>query len=622
MNHDGIGLRVSSGLLAVLGCLLVASPAFAAGGGLPTIVQDLSVSLLFAGAIAVVFARLRIPSIAAFILAGVLIGPNGVMLVTDPGNVEAIAQIGFVLLLFVIGLEIDVRAIMASGRSLIIAGVVQYPLTLLFGFLVTKLVIILGLGGILESSPFAPFYMGVAIAASSSLLVVKLFQEHFQLDTQPGRISLVILIFQDIWAIVVMLVLPSLANPDFMAILMSFVGIGLLLLIANFLARTVIRVAFTWIAKTPELILLGAVAWCFLLIAIGTNIDNATKLVGFNLHMAVGSGMAALIAGATVASLPFSHEIVAKVGLVRDFFVTLFFVALGIAMPKITGLEIPMLALFLGVLAILARQVVFFPLFYFLGIDQRAAQVSSVRLAQLSEFGLVIAYLALELGHINHEISSVIILAFVFTAILTTPLFKKAYDIYDWLAPTLTRLGFKEPEVSDETKEEVVLALLGIHRDASSFLYELRNKHPEVIAKTVVVDYNVALHDKVRSFGAHAEYGDVSNEETLIHAGIDRAKIILCTISDDLLRGITNRDLVRTLRRLNPGATIIANAIEIDAVDKIKEAGADVVYMTRIEVAHSLVNVIEHVLEENVDALNQAHQARSGPMDTREEIMR
>ncbi len=164
--------------------------------------------------------------------------------------------------------------------------------------------------------------------------------------------------------------------------------------------------------------------------------------------------------------------------------------------------------------------------------------------------------------------------------------------------------------------------MLGIHRDASSFLFELKDSHPEILDSTVVVDFNVALHEKIRAFGAHVEYGDISNEETLIHAGVNRAKIIVCTISDDLLRGVTNLDLVRMLRRMNPGAIIIANAIELDAVASVKAAGADVVYMSRLEVAHTLVNVLEHAIQENIGELNDALRSRSGDPASRIEIMK
>ena len=621
-NHNLLGRSRVIGIASLVLCLALSGPAMAAGGAVPTLVQDISAGLLLAGLIAIIFARLKIPSIAAFLLAGILLGPQGFNLINDPANIEAISQIGFVLLLFVIGLEIDVRSLLRSGKSILVAGALQYPLTLLFGFIVTKGLILLGLGGMLADVPLAPLYMGVAIAGSSSILVIKLFQEYFQLDTQPGRISLTALIFQDIWAIIVILIQPSLENPDLAAIAFSFLGIGLLLIIAIVLERLVIVHAFRWIAKIPELILLGAMAWCFALVAIGTNIDKATMMFGINLHMAVGSGMAALIAGATIASLPFSTEIVTKVSLVKDFFITLFFVGLGITMPAITGFEIPLLALFLGILAIVARQLVFFPLFYVLGIDQRSAEVSSIRLAQLSEFGLVIAFLGLELGHINSEVASIIILAFVFTAILTTPLFQHAYTIYDSCKGILTALGFREPDpYAGDGEKEVALAILGIHRDASSFLSELSKKHADVLEKTVVVDFNVTLHQQIRDMGVSVTYGDISNEETLAHAGVDRAKVIVCTISDDLLRGINNRGLVQILRHMNPGATIIANATNMHTCEEIEAAGADIVYMPRLEVARLLTEAFEHANDGDVEKFIAKQEETHGDHTERNEVL-
>lgn len=601
---------------------LLASPAHASGGALPTLVEDIGVSLLVAGVLAVVFARLKIPSIAAFILAGIIVGPQVLHQVTEPANIEAIAQIGFILLLFVIGLEINVRKLFKGSKSILLAGLIQYPVTLLFGFLIAHGLILIGLGGMFDGLPLAPFYVGIAIAGSSSLLVVKLFQEHFELDTHPGRIALTMLIFQDIWAIALTIIQPSLAQPDFTAIVFSFLGIGILVVIAAILARTLVTMAFVWIAKIPELILLGAVAWCFTVVALGTNIDTATSLLGFNLHMSVGAGMGALIAGATIASSPFSTEIVTKVGLVKDFFITLFFVGLGISMPAIDGWAVPVMGIFVAVIAIASRQLVFFPLFCLVRVDQRSAQVTSVRLSQISEFALVIAFLGLEMGHISNELSSVIILAFVFTAILTTPLFEAAYTIHSRLRPFLTAIGFKEPSVDDDDEhEDAVIAILGVHREASSFLHELSIERPELLSKTTVVDFNVSLHPKIRELGVHVEYGDISNEETLIHAGVDRSKIVICTISDDLLRGMTNQNLVRTLRRMNPEAIIISNAIDMKSSEEVKEAGADYVYMSRIEVASALMETVTHALGGTLADHCNIQDQRLGDLLTRNEVI-
>lgn len=609
------------GLCAVLLAIL-ATPAHAAGE-LPTLAADIGASLLGAGLIAIVFARLGIPSIAAFILAGVALGPLGLQAINDAGNIEAIAQIGFILLLFVIGLEIDVPRILASGRTLLLAGILQFPMTMLFGIGVTKLLMWAGLGGILTEAPLSPLYIGVAVSLSSSLLVVKLFQEHFLLDTRPGQISLIVLIFQDIWAIIFTLIQPSMSEPDIMKILSSFLGIGLLIAIAVILSRLVANRAFGWIAKKPELVLLAAMAWCFAIMTVGANFDRVTEALGLDMSLAVGSGMAALIAGATIASSPFNIEIITKVGLVKDFFVTLFFVGLGMSIPALTSWEVPILAVVLALLALLARQLVFFPVFYLVGIDQRNAQVSSTKLAQMSEFTLVIVFIGLDLGHVSQEFAAIVILAFVLTAILTTPVFENAYAIYDRLKGTLARIGFKEP-MTDEARDghEIVVAILGVHRDASSFLAELHRHQPELLAHTTVVDFNVALHSEMKKMGVHVVYGDISNEETLLHAGIDRAKVVLCPVSDDLLRGIETADLVKMVRRVNPESKIIANAIHVSAVEAIKTAGADVVYMPRMEAAKAILDAVEHAYDaKDLEYFNKLQHDKFGDLEERREVL-
>ena len=615
-------LRCLWAFLAFAVVTALSTQAQASGGEIPPLARDIGISVLFAGALGVLFARFRIPSIAAFITAGVLVGPLGLRQVTDPENIDTIAQLGFIFLLFMIGVEIDVRAIFRGGRTLVLVGLLQYPLTLVFGLLVTQLLAGLGIGGDLLANGLAPFYIGAVIAGSSTLQVVRLFQQHFELDTQPGRIALILLIFQDIWATVVTLVQPNLTHPEVAPILYSFAGIGILVVVAWLVSRFIVGPAFHWVSKTPELVVLGAFSWCFAIVMLGTSLDNIAGLFGIHAHLSVGSGMAAMIAGAAIASLPFSSEVTTKVSVVKDFFVTLFFVGLGISIPAPQGWDVPLLAVAMAVIAILARQLVFFPLMGLLGIDQRNAMVASVRLAQISEFGLVISFLGVEQGQISPQLGSAIILAFVLTSLATTPLFKYSYPLHSWLSPLLNRLGFREPPpLLEDEVEHYEIALLGLHRDASSFLHELSVRLPEILPKTLVVDFNVALHGKLRGIGVNVQYGDISNEETLLHAGVDRAKIIICSISDDLLRGISTRDLVASVRRMCPEAVIIANAVQMVAVAPLYEAGADYVYMPRLEVAHALHDVLSYALDGRIEDCREALKERFGTLTERQEVL-
>lgn len=603
--------------------ILLPNATYASGGEMPSLVHDMGVSILFAGILAIVFAKLKIPSIAAFLVAGIVIGPVGLELVTDPTNIDTIAQLGFILLLLMIGLEIDVRKILKSGKTIIVSGILQYPLCILFGLILTKGLLWLGVGGELLEGEYAPIYIGIVIAGSSTLLVVKLFQENFELDTEPGRIALGMLIFQDIWAIVAILIQPNLDDPQILPILISFLGIGIVITVAIFTSRYLMSIAFGWIAKVPELILLGSLSWCFVVVFFGMNLDAITlTLFGFNLHMEVGAGMGALIAGATIASLPYATEIITKVGVVKDFFVTLFFVGLGMSIPALSGMDVPLLAIALAIGAIIARQLVFFPLFYWLGSDQRNAEVSSIRLAQTSEFGLVIAFLGVQYGHLSQELTSVIIFAFVLTALLTSPLYKNAYILHEKMKGLLAKLGFAEPpSLGDDDSQEFDLALLGFYRDASSLLHELSVNNPVSLHKTLVIDFNVAIHDKIRAMGCHVDYGDLSNSETLLHAGVDKAKVIMCTVPDYLLRGTTNAQLVKTVRKLCPNAIIVANAVEVKNSKEIYDGGADFVYMSRVETAHTLENILSKALAGTLAEYHKQTIEVHGQLHERSEVL-
>ncbi len=614
----------TSRLLPTLVFALVASPALASGGEMPSLVRDIGLALLLSGFFAVFFTRAHLPAIAGFILAGVAAGPLGLGLVTDGANIDTIAQLGFVLLLFMIGLEIDLGKILGAGKSIILAGLLQFPLTLAFGFVVVKLLALLGVGGALFAGSLTPFYIGAIIASSSTLMVVKLFQEAFELDTTPGRLALGLLVFQDLWATVFILLQPRLDAPQVLPIIGSFAGIAILTGVAIVVSRTVLPALFRWVAKRPEVVLMAAIGWCFAAVFAGGALDSVAGLVmPVELHLSVSAGMGALIAGATLASLPYSPEIITKVGVVKDFFVTLFFVGLGLGIPAPGGFEVLLVVLIIAAIALLARQFVFFPLLYWTGTDQRNAEVTSVRLAQISEFGLVIAFLGVQFGHVSDELAGAIVFAFVVTALITTPLYHAAYAIHARLAPVLTAIGFREPPaISRANQKEWHLALLGFHRTAASLLYNIARDDPELVRETLVIDFNVALHSRIREAGAHVEYGDLGNSDTLRHSGIDKAKIIVSTIPDDVLRGIDNRRLVETVRRMNPSAIIIANAINYADCAGIYDAGADYVYLARLEAARSVGEAIGEALNGRLAAYRAAREEEEGLPATRREVLR
>ncbi|MBO9539457.1 cation:proton antiporter [bacterium] len=587
-----------------------------------SLVFDIGGSLLIAGLLAALFTRFKIPTIAAFLFAGVFVGPQVTGLVTSKANIETIAHLGLVLLLFLIGLEIDLKKLLSSGKTLIWTGLLQFPLCVAFGFGATWLLQKTGWAAI--QGPFTPLYLGITVAASSTLLIVKLFQEKYQLDTTVGRMVLGLLIFQDLWAMVVLAVQPNFSQPDLQPVLMTLLGIGILVAIASVFARYVLPTAFHWIARSPELMLVTAIGWCFGIGLLGTHLGEILGMIGIQAPISVSLEMGALIAGASIASFPYCYEVLTKVSAVRDFFVTLFFVGLGMGIPKPDGSDILLLALLMTGLAILSRYLIFLPLLHATGFDRRGSVLTATRMVPISEFCLVIAYLGLSFGHLPATTVGAVIFAFVLTALLYPSLFQHSDALYQRMAPMLTRLGMKAPANQPDAEtpaEEYELVLLGFHRIASSLFYELERTNPELLKKTLVVDFNVALHPEIERRGATAHYGDISNPETLRHAGVDKAGIILCTIPDDILKGTSNLALTKSLRVMCPTATIITNAVQTTEVRPLYEAGADYVFVSRVDSARNLMPALDAAVLGAIAAFKENQEFQTGKIGERREVL-
>jgi Kef-type K+ transport system membrane component KefB len=601
--------------------LSASSPLVLAAGGLSPLVADLGLCLLAAGVLAIAFVKLRIPAIAALLGAGVLLGPAGLAAVHDRASIDTIANLGLTLLLFVIGLEVNLKSLLASGRTLVLTGLLQVPLTLAAGLGAFLLV---GLAGVaLADGIYPALYFGVACAFSSTLLVVKYLQEHLLLDTVGGRLAVGLLIFQDIWAIVFLALQPSFADPSIAPILLTFLGTGILATLATVVARYVLPHAFHVVARSPELVVTVALGWCFGVGLFGANLGHVAQRLGIAAEISVSMEMGALIAGATIATSPYAYEVVSRVVHLRDFFVTLFFVGLGMSIPVPDGAAVLLVAGLVAVVAVALRYLVFLPLLYGTGLDRRNAVAVSTRLAQVSEFCLVIAYLGARLGHISGAQVSVVIFAFVITAIATPFLFAASDDLYQRLRGLLDKVGIRSrgPRAEAEAHDVPRLVLLGFHRIGSALLADLERLHPDLVPHTLVIDTNATVHDEIRRRGAQVVYGDVASTEVLRHAGVAGAEVIVSTVPDELLRGTTNAELVRQLRQLAPQAQIIANCTRVSEAAAIRAAGANHVFRAPTEVALGILPAIYAALNAALPSYLDASAEQHGVLEQREEVI-
>ncbi|MET4072566.1 Kef-type K+ transport system membrane component KefB [Bradyrhizobium sp. S3.2.6] len=547
------------------------------------LIRDITLCILFAWMLGLLAHFSRQPLILAYLIAGFCIGPFGAGWVKSQESISVISELGLIFMLFMIGLEIDLKKIVRAGKVILFAAGGQ-----LIGGCLLGILFFAGIGLSLGGGHFDALYLCIACALSSTVIIVKVLYEKRELDTLPGRITLGVLVLQDIFAILFLAVQPSLANLQVGVILLSIGRVAVLVTAALLVSRYVLPRLFHQIARRPELILLGALAWCFLVA------ETAEQL-------SLSREMGALIAGVSLSTFPYALDVTAKVTTLRDFFITLFFVALGMTIP-VPGLSVIGLALMIAAFTVVSRLVTTFTPLYLLKQGLRASLLPAINLAQISEFSLVVIQTGVGDNHIAAETANAASFAFVVLAVLSTFVMTRSDEITRWAIGPLKRIGLRDLDHGNGHAEEAGegghgearrIVILGFFRSASALLAEIERQAPVLLEQITVIDFNPNVYQTLLSRGLHVIYGDISSADTLLHAGIGKSEMIILSVPDALLKGASNEKLVRHVRTLNPKALIVATADLLSDVGELYAAGASYVTVTRLSDAHELFTVIE-----------------------------
>ncbi|MGX4773278.1 cation:proton antiporter domain-containing protein [Bradyrhizobium guangdongense] len=547
------------------------------------LIRDITLCILFAWMLGLLAHFSRQPLILAYLIAGFCIGPFGAGWVKSQDSISVISELGLIFMLFMIGLEIDLKKIVRAGKVILFAAGGQ-----LLGGCLLGILFFAGLGLSLGGGHFDALYLCIACALSSTVIIVKVLYEKRELDTLPGRITLGVLVLQDIFAILFLAVQPSLANLQLSVILLSIGRVAVLVAAALLVSRYVLPRLFHQIARRPELILLGALAWCFLVA------ETAEQL-------SLSREMGALIAGVSLSTFPYALDVTAKVTTLRDFFITLFFVALGMTIP-VPGLSVIGLALMIAAFTVVSRLVTTFTPLYLMKQGLRASLLPAINLAQISEFSLVVIQTGVTDNHIAPETANAASFAFVVLAVLSTFVMTRSDEITRWAIGPLKRIGLRDLDHGNGHAEEGQegghgearrIVILGFFRAASALLAEIERQTPVLLEQITVIDFNPVVYQTLLSRGLHVIYGDISNVDTLLHAGIGKSEMIILSVPDALLKGASNEKLVRHVRSLNPKAMIVATADLLSDVGELYAAGASYVTVTRLSDANELFTVIE-----------------------------
>jgi Kef-type K+ transport system membrane component KefB len=458
------------------------------------------------GAIAV---RLRQPILIAYIAVGILLGPAGFSLVSAHDQIDLLAQIGITVLLFVVGLKLDLRHIRNIGPVALATGLGQLSFTIVFGFF-----IILALGkGWLEA-----LYVAVALTFSSTIIIVKLLSDKRELDSLHGRIAVGFLIVQDLAVVVAMMVMSGLGGMGeegvsgmtlALTLLARLGGAALLLFI---LMRYVLPRIVDTLARSQELLMIFAIAW-------GTALAAAGEFAGFSKEAG------AFIAGFSLASTAYREAISARLTSIRDFLLLFFFIDLGAKLDFSTlGDEISS-SIVLSLFVLIGNPLIVMAIMGYMGYRKRTGFLAGLTVAQISEFSIIFVAMGISLGHVGPNTLGLTTLVGLITIALSSYMILYSHYLYAWLAPWLglfeRQHPFRELAVEHTPHDGVRpdVAIFGLGRYGSRLAHSLRKQDIHVLG----VDFDPEVVRAQQHLGLDARFGDGEAPdyiETLPLAGV------------------------------------------------------------------------------------------------------
>ena len=532
------------------------------------IIFGLSIVVLF------VFNRLRIPAIVGFLLTGVLAGPYGLGLIKAIHEVEVLAEIGVVLLLFTIGMEFSLEALLRIRKSILLGGSLQVLLTILVTFVLASLQIGRTFG---ES-----LFIGFLVCLSSTAIVLKLLQEKAEMDSPHGQTSLAILIFQDLIVIPMMLFTPLLAGMGGeigQSLLILFAkGAGVIVLVI-LSAKWIVPQLLYQIARTRsrELFLLTVVVLCFA-------IAWLTSSVGLSL------ALGAFLAGLIMSESEYSHQALGNILPFRDVFTSIFFVSVGMLLDVGFLLESLPSVLTIVLIILTLKSITAGLAVFLIGFPLRTALLVGLTLAQVGEFSFILARSGVKEGFLAGDIYQLFLAVSVLTMAVTPFIISVAPYVTDAVMrlpiPSRLKSGLYplEREKKANKNDHLVIIGFGINgRNLSRAATVAGIPH-------VIVDMNPETVRQERKSGKPIFYGDATQETVLHHAGIEAARVLVVAISD----APATRRIIEIVRRLNPKVQVIARTRFLREVTPLFELGANEVVPEEFETS---VEIFTRVLK-------------------------
>jgi len=517
---------------------------------------QLASALVIAALLGIVARQLKQPLILAYILTGIIMSVFALFSHYERTFFDLMANIGIAFLLFLVGVELRIDDLKYVGKASLLTGLGQIVFTALVGFIIVSA---------LGFDLIPAIYIATALTFSSTVIIVKLLAEKNDLRSLYGKIAVGFLLVQDFVAIIALMFLSGF-GPDTSPSFGDFaliIGKGTLLLCAVYLAsKTLLKYFFKLTSSSVELLFISAVAWAFLLSAI------AEKL-GFSI--AIG----AFLAGVAIASSPYRLQISARVKPLRDFFIVIFFILLGVTMAvgtsSIDFSHIFILSLFI----LIGNPLIILAIMLPLGFRNRTAFLSSVTVAQISEFSLILMTVGLSLGHVTTEMVGMVAGVGIVTITISSYMILYGEKIYRHIGPLFSRLfpeKHRDSYVVDRESLVDHVVLIGVEQMGWDILEFLKNKYRSK-KSILVVDFSPEIFRTLSAGGYNAVFGDISDPEVLEELNLGKAKVIIITDPDVG----DNIHLINFAKEKNFKGPIICTAYWLHDAIKLYEAGADYV---------------------------------------------
>ena len=526
---------------------------------------EVAILLMMAAGVGLIGLLLRQPLIVSFIAVGLLAGPSALDVVQSDAQIGLLSELGIALLLFLVGIKLDVKLVRSLGAVSVLTGLGQVGFTALFGFFI-------GLG--LGLDAITSLYVAVALTFSSTIIIVKVLSDKREIDALHGQIALGFLIVQDLVVVFAMIVLSAIGigaadGGHGGGSVLSVMGSGLAMLAAVVLfVRYAANPLTERLAHAPELLVIFA-------IGLATIFAAAGDAVG------LGKEVGGLMAGVALASTAYRETIAARLAPLRDFLLLFFFIALGATLDlSLLGTHI-LGAVVFSLFVLIGNPLIVLAIMGALGYRKRTGFLAGLTVAQISEFSLIFVAMGVSLGHIADDALGLVTMVGLVTIAASTYMITFSHHLYALFEPLLgvfeRKATPREPtEAGAHKAGRYRVILFGLGRFGTAIGLRLQRRGIAVLG----VDFNPQAVRRWRCLGLEAEFGDATDPEFVAELPLSGARWVVSTVPiqpTGLSQEDARRTLIQSVRAAGfSGQVAAASHSAVDSAE-LFAAGADLV---------------------------------------------